>query len=84
MRFVGYVKPGGRDPRDRTMGAVIGDRVTPLAAIDETGGRHPDSDARWRRDRPQSPSLHEAGRFAHHSDRRAWQHHQQDRRQRAS
>jgi 2-keto-4-pentenoate hydratase/2-oxohepta-3-ene-1,7-dioic acid hydratase in catechol pathway len=35
MRFVGYVKPGGRDPRDRMMGAVIGDRVTPLAAIDE-------------------------------------------------
>ena len=35
MRFVGYVKPGGRDPGDRMMGAVIGDRVTPLAAIDE-------------------------------------------------
>src|SRR5260221_14500983 len=34
MRFVGYLKSGGRDPQDRMMGAVIGDRVTPLAAID--------------------------------------------------
>jgi 2-keto-4-pentenoate hydratase/2-oxohepta-3-ene-1,7-dioic acid hydratase in catechol pathway len=38
MRFVGYVKPGGRDPRDRMMGAVIGDKVAPLAAIDEFFG----------------------------------------------
>jgi 2-keto-4-pentenoate hydratase/2-oxohepta-3-ene-1,7-dioic acid hydratase in catechol pathway len=34
MRFVGYVKSGGRDPRDRMIGVVIGDRVAPLAAID--------------------------------------------------
>ena len=34
MRFVGYVKSGGRDPQDRMMGVVIGDRVAPLAAID--------------------------------------------------
>jgi len=34
MRFVGYLKSGGRDPQDRMMGVVIGDRVTPLAAID--------------------------------------------------
>jgi len=34
MRFVGYVKSGGRDPQDRMMGVVIGDMVAPLAAID--------------------------------------------------
>ena len=34
MRFVGYVKSGGRDPQDRMMGVVIGDKVAPLAAID--------------------------------------------------
>ena len=34
MRFVGYVKPGGRDPQDRMMGVVIGDKVAPLASID--------------------------------------------------
>jgi 2,4-didehydro-3-deoxy-L-rhamnonate hydrolase len=34
MRFVGYVKSGGRDPQDRMMGVVIGDNVAPLAAID--------------------------------------------------
>jgi len=34
MRFVGYVKSGGRDPQDRMTGAVIGDMVAPLADID--------------------------------------------------
>src|SRR5712672_4393398 len=34
MRFVAYVKSGGRDPQDRMMGLVIGDMVAPLAAID--------------------------------------------------
>ena len=34
MRFVGYIKSGGRDPQDRMMGVVIGDKVAPLAAID--------------------------------------------------
>jgi 2-keto-4-pentenoate hydratase/2-oxohepta-3-ene-1,7-dioic acid hydratase in catechol pathway len=34
MRFVGYVKSGGRDPRDRMMGIVIEDDVAPLATID--------------------------------------------------
>src|SRR5258705_11875363 len=34
MRFVGYVKSGGRDPQDRMMGVLIGDKVAPLAAID--------------------------------------------------
>jgi 2,4-didehydro-3-deoxy-L-rhamnonate hydrolase len=34
MRFVGYVKSGGRDPQDRMMGVVIGDKVAPLATID--------------------------------------------------
>jgi len=34
MRFVGFVKKGGRDPHDRMMGVVIGDRVAPLAGID--------------------------------------------------
>lgn len=34
MQFVGYVKPGGRDPQDRMMGVVIGDKVAPLAAVD--------------------------------------------------
>jgi 2-keto-4-pentenoate hydratase/2-oxohepta-3-ene-1,7-dioic acid hydratase in catechol pathway len=34
MRFVGYVKSGGRNPQDRMMGVVIGDMVAPLAAID--------------------------------------------------
>ena len=34
MRFVGYVKSGGRDPQDRMMGVAIGDKVAPLAAID--------------------------------------------------
>jgi 2-keto-4-pentenoate hydratase/2-oxohepta-3-ene-1,7-dioic acid hydratase in catechol pathway len=34
MRFVGYIKSGGRDPQDRMMGVVIGDMVAPLAAID--------------------------------------------------
>jgi 2,4-didehydro-3-deoxy-L-rhamnonate hydrolase len=34
MRLVGYVKPGGRDPQDRMMGVVIGDKVAPLASID--------------------------------------------------
>jgi len=34
MRFVGYVKSGGRDPQDRMMGVVIDDKVAPLASID--------------------------------------------------
>src|SRR5882757_3898197 len=34
MRFVGYVKSGGRDPQDRVMGVVIDDKVAPLASID--------------------------------------------------
>ena len=34
MRFVGYVKSGGRDPQDRMMGVVIGNKVVPLALID--------------------------------------------------
>ncbi len=34
MRFVGYVKPGGRDPQDRMMGIVIDDTVAPLATVD--------------------------------------------------
>ena len=34
MRFVGYVKSGGRDPQDRMMGVVMGDMVAPLATID--------------------------------------------------
>jgi 2-keto-4-pentenoate hydratase/2-oxohepta-3-ene-1,7-dioic acid hydratase in catechol pathway len=34
MRFIGYIKSGGRDPQDRMMGIVIGDKVAPLAAID--------------------------------------------------
>jgi 2-keto-4-pentenoate hydratase/2-oxohepta-3-ene-1,7-dioic acid hydratase in catechol pathway len=34
MRFVGYVKSGGRDPQDRMMGVVIGNKVAPLALID--------------------------------------------------
>src|SRR5579863_7619792 len=34
MRFVGYLQSGGRDPQDRMMGVVIGDRAAPLAAID--------------------------------------------------
>ena len=34
MRFIGYVKPGGRDPQDRMMGVVIDDMVAPLAPVD--------------------------------------------------
>jgi len=34
MRFIGYVEPRGRDPQDRRMGVVIGDKVAPLAPID--------------------------------------------------
>lgn len=34
MRFVGYVKSGGRDPQDRMMGLVIGEMVAPLASVD--------------------------------------------------
>jgi 2-keto-4-pentenoate hydratase/2-oxohepta-3-ene-1,7-dioic acid hydratase in catechol pathway len=34
MRFVGYVKSGGRDPQDRMMGVVIDDKVAPLATVD--------------------------------------------------
>jgi 2-keto-4-pentenoate hydratase/2-oxohepta-3-ene-1,7-dioic acid hydratase in catechol pathway len=34
MRFVGYIKPGRRDPRDRMMGVVVGDKVAPLAELD--------------------------------------------------
>ncbi|MET4369725.1 2-keto-4-pentenoate hydratase/2-oxohepta-3-ene-1,7-dioic acid hydratase in catechol pathway [Bradyrhizobium sp. LB12.1] len=34
MRFVGYIKPDRRDPRDRMMGVVVGDKVAPLAEID--------------------------------------------------
>jgi 2-keto-4-pentenoate hydratase/2-oxohepta-3-ene-1,7-dioic acid hydratase in catechol pathway len=34
MRFVAYVKSGGRDPQDRMMGVVIDDKVAPLASID--------------------------------------------------
>ena len=34
MRFIGYVKSAGRDPQDRMMGVVIGDKVAPLAAVD--------------------------------------------------
>jgi 2-keto-4-pentenoate hydratase/2-oxohepta-3-ene-1,7-dioic acid hydratase in catechol pathway len=34
MRFVSYLKPDQRDPRDRIMGVVIGDKVAPLADID--------------------------------------------------
>jgi len=34
MRFVGYVKTGGRDPQDRMMGVVTDDKVAPLASID--------------------------------------------------
>ena len=34
MRFVGYLKPDRRDPRDRMMGVVIGDMVAPLTDID--------------------------------------------------
>jgi 2-keto-4-pentenoate hydratase/2-oxohepta-3-ene-1,7-dioic acid hydratase in catechol pathway len=34
MRFVGYLKSGGRDPQDRMMGAVMGDMVAPLDTID--------------------------------------------------
>lgn len=34
MRFVGYVKTGGRDPQDRMMGVVIDNKVAPLASID--------------------------------------------------
>ena len=34
MRFVGYVRSGGRDPQDRMMGIAIDDRVAPLAPID--------------------------------------------------
>ena len=30
MRFVGYVKSGGRDPQDRMMGVVIDGNVAPL------------------------------------------------------
>src|SRR5882724_5826271 len=33
MRFVGYLKPDRRDPRDRMMGVVIGDMVAPLAGL---------------------------------------------------
>src|SRR6266850_1595890 len=33
MRLVGYIKPGGRDPQDRMMGVVIGEKVAPLAAL---------------------------------------------------
>lgn len=41
MRFVGYVKPGGRDPQDRMMGVVIGGKVAPLADIDAFYGDLP-------------------------------------------
>ena len=34
MRFVGYVKSGGRDPQDRMMGVVIDGMVAPLATVD--------------------------------------------------
>ena len=34
MRFISYIKPGGRNPLDRMMGVLIGDKVAPLAAID--------------------------------------------------
>jgi len=34
MRFVGYVRSGGRDPQDRMMGIAIDDRVAPLATVD--------------------------------------------------
>jgi hypothetical protein len=34
MRFVGYVKSGGRDPQDRMMGVVIDGTVAPLATVD--------------------------------------------------
>lgn len=34
MRFVGYLKSDRRDPRDRMMGVVIGDKVAPLTDID--------------------------------------------------
>jgi 2,4-didehydro-3-deoxy-L-rhamnonate hydrolase len=34
MRFVSYLKPDQRDPRDRMMGVVMGDKVAPLADID--------------------------------------------------
>jgi 2-keto-4-pentenoate hydratase/2-oxohepta-3-ene-1,7-dioic acid hydratase in catechol pathway len=41
MRFVGYVKSGGRDPQDRMMGVVIDDKVAPLASIDAFYGDLP-------------------------------------------
>src|SRR5882724_2629504 len=41
MRFVGYIKPDRRDPRDRMMGVVIGDKVAPLADIDSFYGDLP-------------------------------------------
>jgi 2-keto-4-pentenoate hydratase/2-oxohepta-3-ene-1,7-dioic acid hydratase in catechol pathway len=34
MRFVAYTEPDGRDPRNRKMGVVIGDKVAPLTEID--------------------------------------------------
>ena len=34
MRFVAYIEPNGRDPRNRMMGVVIGDKVAPLAEMD--------------------------------------------------
>lgn len=47
---------------------LIALRVLPRHAT--AGRRHSDRDAGWRRDRPQSPSLHEAGRLAHYAGRR--------------
>src|SRR6266481_5488414 len=34
MRFVGYVRSGGRAPQDRMKGIAIDDRVAPLATVD--------------------------------------------------
>jgi 2-keto-4-pentenoate hydratase/2-oxohepta-3-ene-1,7-dioic acid hydratase in catechol pathway len=34
MRFVAYIEPNGRDPRNRKIGVIIGHKVAPLAAID--------------------------------------------------
>ncbi|MGB7097943.1 MAG: fumarylacetoacetate hydrolase family protein [Xanthobacteraceae bacterium] len=42
MRFVGYLKSDLRNPHDRMMGVVIGDKVAPLAEIDTFYGDLPD------------------------------------------
>jgi 2,4-didehydro-3-deoxy-L-rhamnonate hydrolase len=34
MRFIAYIKSGGRDPQDRMIGVVIGDNVAPLTTVD--------------------------------------------------